>query len=142
MPKRQRSNLHGEIDLDAELHRKAQRLQGQDAPSKSVPVVTMDNWLDSSNKAKADPQWRDNKKGLGMGSFKTPGMWQYSKKKPERYWAAKPTDSFAHRTANMLLNRLGPKMFQAYEGDREISALYRKFWVGGDATAFIESIYK
>ncbi len=142
MPERQRKNSHGEIDLDAELKRRAQHLQGQDAPSTSLPVVMMDNWLESSNKAKADPQWRDNKKGLGMGSFKVPGMWQYSKKKNERYWSAKPADSLAHRTANILLNRPGPQMFQAYKGDKEVSAVYRELWARGHATVFIESIYK
>jgi hypothetical protein len=133
MSKRTSKPNRVELNLDDELARRSPRPPGL--------AIKKDNWKVSADKATNDPDWNKAKKSLGLGSSDLSGFWEYSTDGKERSWVRKDdraADGSQDQTSSLISH--GP--FPAHEGDREISRIYRKFWLKGDASAFIDTIYQ
>lgn len=115
-----RSTAHSKIDLDDELTRNPSAL------STKHQSVKQDNWRISSEYSQRDANWKKMKLNHDLGSSSS-GMWQYTEQN-QRYWV-EGTNPSIH-------------WFEAFKGDKEISKIYRDYWLTGDELNFVALIYE
>ena len=91
-------------------------------------------------------KWRARKALDPANYHTTSGSWQYSKENNERRWATRhaqsPSFELIQKTKELALGESVGPTFPTHEGDKEISYIYRQFWVGGDKKAFLEELDK
>lgn len=161
MSKRQRSESGESIDLDKELR---PRKQHRTLPIRGVkPDIEnlMDNWFlssrDCGNQKTSKERWERNaweaRRRLPQDSSdprRVAGRWEYTSDETLRRWIDAPL-SPQHRynirvltkgARNMALNQVSNPNFPAERGDKEISRIYREFWVANDKDGFLETLYK
>lgn len=127
----------------------------------------MDDWYQSSNLSRAQrygtnivklrgetdeafakrqegerAKWRKRRELDGPNNFATFGRWQYFEEKLEKRWVKRQNSDLVLRTRDLSLDQPVGGTFPAYEGDKEISGIYRDFRISGDKQTFLDTIYK
>lgn len=161
MSKRQRSESGESIDLDKELRPRKQHRTLPIRGVKADPENLMDNWYissrDSGNQKTSKERWEKNawdaRRRLPQDSAdprRVAGRWEYTPDETMRRWVDAPLAP-PHRynirgltkgARSLALNQVSNPAFAAERGDKEISRIYREFWVANDKDGFLETLYK
>jgi hypothetical protein len=120
------------VDLDDELSRRQ--------PQPAGLAIRKDNWKISSDKARNDPDWNNTKKSLGLDSSKDLGFWEYSKDGKEKFWVDERKQAVETEHSLEPAERHGP--FPTFDEDKQISEIYHRYWLKGNAEGFIDAIYR
>jgi hypothetical protein len=161
MSKRQRSESGESIDLDKELR---PRKQHRSLPTKGVktdPENLMDNWYlssrDSGNQKTSKERYEKNaweaRRHLPQDLSNIRGVagrWEYTTDETMKRWVDASLSSqnrynmrgLTKGARNLALTTVSNPPFPAEKGDREISRIYREFWVANDKDGFLETLYK
>lgn len=87
-------------------------------------------------------KWRKRRE-LDAGANATYGRWQYSNDKLEKRWVERQDSDLVRQRGNLALQgEAVTGKSPAHEGDKEISKIYRRFWMSGNRQAFLDKIYK
>lgn len=170
MSKRARSEAsegssRGSLNIDEAFQRKKQKTS---ATIVSDEQNKMDDWYYSSNLSRAQrygknigkykgetdegfakrqedeiAKWRKRRELDTRENFPTCGMWQYNDDTLEKRWIKRQNSDLVNRTGHLTLqDEPVGGTFPAHEGDKEISKIYREFWIGGNKQAFLETVYE
>lgn len=95
------------------------------------------DWAASYQNTKTGSTWNDDKQNSFLRS---PGMWEYTTgDKPTRIWIDRHEQPRLEESPTSDLNRV---VFDAEQGDREISRAYHDLCTSGRLKAFIHTIHE